>query len=157
MRRVLLVSSTFVAAVLGACHPQSPVIQSVAASDTLSSTEIRWAIDSGSTGFEGRRPLDGTLADSLRRLATVAYWEIEGGDIVLGDRLLRHIYRRGYRDNVLSSTDLESLIARSRDPRAWSILADSVLEKEPTSSWAIVARQAALRRLHPAGNSRDSL
>jgi hypothetical protein len=123
----------------------------------VSAAELSRAWGRGNAEFL-RRASDGTpTGDSLAYAAAFAAWEIEGGDLALGSRMLRYVYRRGYRGDAVILADLPELIAIAPDPEAWLRLAKDALTAEPDSTWArtihAAAEQAVERKRRKATSS----
>lgn len=85
----------------------------------LSGTDLAYAMRPGGRFVTYRG--DGTpLGDSLARIASSAATELEGGDFVLGDRMLRFAVWRGWPlDQGRSKGDLLELLNLTQEPETW--------------------------------------
>src|SRR5690349_17897147 len=93
---------------------------------TLSAAELRDALRPGGRVVTYRG--DGSpRGDSLARIASSGASELEGGDLALGDRLLRYALWYGFPPDSVARGDFLELMNVTREPAAWLPVIDTVL------------------------------
>jgi hypothetical protein len=99
------------------------------------SAELTEALKDTSAGFfEGYRS-DGTaVGDSARRIAAFAMWEIEGGDVLLGLRLLDSAAARGVPDPHFYE-DAEEVFKVHRDSTRQARVRTIATRRWPDRRW----------------------
>ncbi len=137
---------------LAAAISVAPAQAPVGAAELVDTVELRVIVRQGRAGWMDY-PGDGTpRGDTVRALLNVGMWELEGGDVRRGLRLVRAAFRLGVVDS-LAYVDFGQALYQYRSHEEGLALYDEATRRWPGVWWAWDGRARMLRTL---GRTREA-
>lgn len=152
--RILFVSLTLAAL---ACHSGAPPTRAalgVGAAELLPPADLRYAFEGGQGWFDYRS--DGSpRGDTVSRLLSVGMWNIEGGDVERGLRMVRAAFRLGVADS-LAYKDFAEFLPIYRANEEALLLYREAARRWPRSEWPWTGQARLLERLGRNAEAMDA-